>query len=191
MQGRIQAVLLVLSGHLDRGDLVDQPQHGIGNREGVDRGDRHRRQFLEEEAGVSQQQAVDARRVHGQVRPQAETYDSQEASHPVDAPHVQGIVQVQFCFQGNGQVADDPSQAADDDRAGGGDVACGRGNGRQARHGACQQPDEFGLLLEDPGHDQPDDARKRGGDVGIEEGRGGNAVHFQLAAGVETVPAEP
>ena len=114
----IQANFLFFFTHFNRGDLVDQPQSGITEGEGVGGGDDGAEGFEQEERDISMQLAVGAGGVPGQRGEDAGADDTQNTAHPMYSPHVQGIVEVFAVLPEHSQVADHAGQKADDDRTG-------------------------------------------------------------------------
>jgi len=109
----------------------------------------------------------------------------------VDAPDVQGIVQILLILPPNGGVADETCNQADSHRRGRGDEAAAGRDGDQASQCAGEHPDHLGFLFENPGEQQPGEGGDGSGEVRVEEGGDGDGVGSELVAGVETEPAEP
>ncbi len=80
-------------------DLIDQPEHSVGESERIESGAGHRQQFLQEERTLPVDQSVRARGVRLSGSENAQQDDAQDSADAVNAPDVEGIVPAQLVLQ--------------------------------------------------------------------------------------------
>ena len=110
----------------------------------------------------------------------------------MDTEGVEGIVVTEFGFDdGDGEVADDTADSADDQGRKGSDEASCRCDGNQAGDAARSGTEDGRFTLDNPFDGNPGDGSCRSGSLRSDEGAGSQSVGAERTAGIETEPAEP
>src|SRR5208283_5003975 len=91
VQGFIKTQLFFLDRDLHAGELVDDPEHDVGEHERVHSRAHHGDTFLHEETAVAVEQAVGAGVVHRFVGEQPQTNHAEHSPHAVHAPDIEGV----------------------------------------------------------------------------------------------------
>jgi len=94
----VEANLLGLLTDFHWGEGVNDPQHGVGERECPDRRERHCCHLLQEEHRIAVEQSVGAFGIEFLGGEDAQHDDAEEAADAVDSPNVEGVVPVQLFF---------------------------------------------------------------------------------------------
>lgn len=189
--GGVDAFDLFLLADADWGDLVDDPEDGVGEYEAVDGGEEGGHYLLEEEIATAGDEAVGSCWVDGGGGEHAEEDGAYEAADAVYAPYVHGVVPLALVLPFYCEIAECRGCDADERCAPQWHEAGAWSDGGKTCDGAGEHAYELGLAAAAPLDDEPGDEGEGGGDVGVEEGEGGDAVGAYLATGIEAVPAEP
>src|SRR2546430_3718458 len=105
VEREVQSALHLFSD-AHRREPIDEPEHPVGEAEGPQRSHHDRGKLFAEEREVARKQSIGPGRVEGGGGEHSQQDDPQEATYAMDAPHVEGVIELETVLQGNRVIAD-------------------------------------------------------------------------------------